>query len=472
MNLKKLVEEKRYGDLLILSRFMKYVGKPIVNEQQYKQLEDGFRNQAMLKEYLDRDLAEDPIPYKLLIEFSLEEFIDVTLVKSNSELERLFILSRFMYRIGNPIISDKKYDTLEKIIRSKGLLENYTSRTYDDDPIPYVLLREFKLERFIPNDLISSKYFDMIDKEKSLSIQPFEDPKEVFNFVMEKKQDMVVMLKIDGINTKNYFKDLFLEIGMSRGRNGTGFDLTRNISKIIKSRLDSEYNDLKVFGEAFVYEHNLPYFREKYDNSKYKTPKSSAISLLRVEHDLEDYDKAGFLAFNIEGATHLKTKMEMLEYLKTLGFNVVPHVLIKWETIPRDYSTFRKWLDAVCKEFYVRTQALPSDGLVFEVNDLFYEDSVTAQYSNKNIAVKLSYWSSDKYIGVVEDILIEQQRVVASCRIKIRPLRTKDGCEANYVSGYTPNIIINNGIVVGSEVVFERKSGAINSLLYGDKLKE
>ena len=384
----------------------------------------------------------------------------------------LFILARFMYRIGNPIMSDKQYDNMESTMRANGLMKEYTSRTYDDDPIPYVLLREFGLEKFIPNDLVSSKYFDMIDKEKSLSIQPFEDPKEVYNFVMEKKQDIVAMLKIDGINIKNYFKDLFLEIGMSRGRNGNGFDLTRNISKIIPSRIKSEYNDLKIFGEAFVYERHLPYLRDKYDKSKYKTPKSSAISMLRVEHDLEDYDKLGFLAFNVEGATHLKTKMEMLEYLKTLGYEVVPHVLLKWENIPKDYTTFKKWLDAVCKEFYVRTQALPSDGLVFEVNDLFYEDAITAQYSNKNIAVKLSYWSSDKYIGVVEDILIEQQRVVASCRIKIRPLRTKDGCEANYVSGYTPNIIINNGIQVGSEVIFERKSGAINSLLYGDKLKE
>ena len=122
--------------------------------------------------------------------------------------------------------------------------------------------------------------------------------------------------------------------------------------------------------------------------------------------------------------------------------------------------------------FYVKTQALPSDGLVFEVNDLDYVDNVNNQYSNKNIAVKLSYWGFDKYIGTVEDIIIEQQRVIASCRIKIKPLRTKDGCEATYINSYNPSILINNNINIGSEVVFERNSGAINSLLYGDKLKE
>ncbi|GAA0101584.1 hypothetical protein UT300012_22990 [Paraclostridium bifermentans] len=472
MSLKKLIEEKRYVDLFLLSRFMKRMGRPIVNEEQYKFLEDGMAKQGIMGEYLSRTLEEDPIPYKLLLEFSLEESINIDLIEDEQQLEDLFIISRFMYRIGSPIINDKSYDTLEKIIKSKGLIKHYTSRTYDDDPVPYALLREVSLEKFIPTDLISSKYMEYIDKEKSLSIQPFEDAKEVYNFLMEKKQDIVAMLKIDGTNVKNYYRHLNLEIGMSRGRNGTGFDWTRNISKIIPSKIEAEYDELKIFGEAFVYEQHLPYFRERYEKDKYKTPKSSAISMLRVEHDIGDYDKLDMLAFNVEGATHLKTKMEMLEYLKTLGYKVVPHVLIKWETIPKDYNTFKKWLDGVCKQFYVRTQMLPSDGLVFEVNNLFYEDAISAQYSNKNIAVKLSYWSSEKYIGVVEDILIEQQRVVASCRIKIRPLRTKDGCEANYVSGYTPNVIINNGIVVGSEVEFERKSGAINSLLYGDKLKE
>lgn len=394
-----------------------------------------------------------------------------TLVEQN-RFDSLFILARFMYRVGSPIINDSKYNMIENKFLEVGYLKEYTSRTYDDDPIPYKLLREFNLENYIPKDLVSSKYIEHFDKDKSLSIQPLTEYKDIYNFVMEKQQDLVVMLKVDGINVKNLYKHQNLELSMSRGRNGNGFDLTRNTSKVLPNKIKSEYDELKITLESFVYENVLPYFRNKYDSEKYKTSKSAGISLLRVPHDLEDYKYLGALAFNIEGAIHLKTKMESLAYLKELGFVVVPHILVKWETIPRDYETFKIWLNKLCKMFYVKTQALPSDGLVFEVNDLDYVDNVNNQYSNKNIAVKLSYWGFDKYIGTVEDIIIEQQRVIASCRIKIKPLRTKDGCEATYINSYNPSILINNNINIGSEVIFERNSGAINSLLYGDKLKE
>lgn len=394
-----------------------------------------------------------------------------TLLDKN-RFDSLFILSRFMYRVGTPIINDIRYNTLEKAFIEKGYLPEYTSRTYDDDPIPYTLLREFGLESYVPKDLVSSKYIEHFDKDKSLSIQPLTEYKDIYRFIMEKQQDLVVMLKVDGINVKNLYKHKGLELSMSRGRNGSGFDLTRNTSKVLPSKLNTKYDELKITLESFVYENALPYFRNKYDVDKYKTSKSAGISLLRVPHDLNDYKHLGTLAFGIDGALHLKTKMESLAYLKELGFTVVPHILIKWNSIPRDYDTFVIWLNKLCKEFYVRTQALPSDGLVFEVNDLNYIDNVNNQYSNKNIAVKLSYWGFDKYIGVVEDIIIEQQRVTASCRLKIKPLRTKDGCDATYINSYNPSILVNNNINIGSEIVFERNSGAINSLLYGDRLKE
>ena len=43
-----------------------------------------------------------------------------------------------------------------------GYLKEYTSRTYDDDPIPYKLLREFNLENYIPKDLVYHVIFTII----------------------------------------------------------------------------------------------------------------------------------------------------------------------------------------------------------------------------------------------------------------------------------------------------------------------
>ncbi len=87
-----------------------------------------------------------------------------TLVEQN-RFDSLFILARFMYRVGSPIINDSKYNMIENKFLETGYLKEYTSRTYDDDPIPYKLLREFNLENYIPKDLVSSKYIEHFDKD-------------------------------------------------------------------------------------------------------------------------------------------------------------------------------------------------------------------------------------------------------------------------------------------------------------------
>lgn len=390
----------------------------------------------------------------------------------NNRFEDLYILARFMYRIGEPLLDDGQYDELDTVLKSNSVLDIYTSRTYDDDPIPYELIKEFNLSKYIPDLGSTSKYSNYLNDEKSLSIQPLISYKEIYKFVMEKRQDFIFMLKVDGINNKSLFINDLLELSMTRGRSGDGFDITKNLSRILPTTISSGLDEVKIFSETFVYGEALQLLRNKYGKDKYKTPKSSAISMLRVSHDDKDYNIMESLAFDIEGVPGIKTKEEQLKYIKELGFNTVPYLVIKWKEIPQEYQNFIKWLDNICDKFYKDTALFPSDGLVLEVNNLEYEDSVNNQYSNRNVAIKLSHWSFDRYRGVVEEILIEQQRVKCSCRARITPVGTSDGCTATLVNLHNPRIILENNIKIGSTIIFERNSGAINSLVYGDKLLE
>ena len=124
----------------------------------------------------------------------------------------------------------------------------------------------------------------------------------------------------------------------------------------------------------------------------------------------------------------------------------------------------------MCEVFYTQTQHIPSDGLVLEINDLNYIAPVHNQYSDRNIAIKLNHWKFNKYTGVVTDIIIEQQKVKASCRVTIEPILTDDGCSARVINVYNPRVLITENINIGSKIEFERNSGAINSLLYGKRL--
>lgn len=60
--------------------------------------------------------------------------------------------------------------------------------------------------------------------------------------------------------------------------------------------------------------------------------------------------------------------------------------------------------------------------------------------------------------------------LVGSCRVKIKPIKTADSCSAEYINVFNPSILISQGINVGSEIEFERNSGAVNILLYGKRL--
>lgn len=413
--------------------------------------------------------------------------------------EDLYILSRFMYRIGTPILDDETFNSVERYIKDINALPEYTSRLYDDDPIPFGLLTEFNLNAYIPALGSSSEYAKYLDEEKSLSIQPYTNYTDTFNFCMAKKADLIISLKTDGVNTKTLYMDKLFRLSLSRGRSGNSLDFTRNISRIMPSTLDvskltkdetnaiktnklninikqdnidEQYKEVKVYAETFVYEDYLPVLRSKYDSQGYKTAKSSAISLLRVDKECEDYKYLKALAFHAEGLPNVKTKEDILVSLDKLGFTVVPYCVFKWEDIPKDKENFIEWLNIICEEFYVKTEMYPSDGLVIEVNDLDYVDSVSGIYSNRNMALKLNYWSFARYMAEVEDIILEQQRVKCSCRVKIKPIRTKDGCEAKIVNVHNPKILINNNINIGSRIAFERNSGAINTLVYGKALTE
>lgn len=389
----------------------------------------------------------------------------------DKRIEDLYILSRFMYRIGKPIIKDEIYDRLERGLKSENILEDYISRTYDDDPIPYDLLKEFNLMEYIPSMGSNSPYAKFLDEEKSLSIRAVRDYEEAFvYFKAVRGEELIISLKGDGINSKSlYVKDV-LEVSLSRARKGLGFDLTKNICKVIPTSIKTKQEQVKVFSESFAYNRALQYLRSKYGGD-YKTEKSSAISMLRVAHDIEDYKYLESLAFYAEGLPNVEKHSDILEELKRQGFHVVPYVVLKPNSVPDNFDDFKEWLDKICTLFYEKTTVFPSDGLVVDVNRLDYEATVKNQYSDRNIALKLNQWSFKTYYGKVTEIVFEQRRVRMSCRVKIEPLKTSDGCDAKVVNIYNPKILIDNGIKVGSIVPFERNSGAINTLVRADKMK-
>lgn len=379
----------------------------------------------------------------------------------------VFILARFHYRIGRDLIDNKTYEIIEDALQKANLATEYMDRTYDDDPIPFELLKEINATNLIPNMANISKYSQSLDEEKTLSIKARRTVDEVFEFINSiGKEDIVISLKADGVNCKVLYVNDFLELALSRAREaGSAFDYTKGLSKVLPTKLDTDYNEVKVFCETFMEPNYLTELR-KIDPNIYKTPKSSALSLLLRDHADEHYQHMISLAFGIEGIDNLATVEDRFKYLESVGFRTVPWMIIKNAEIPKDKVAFGDWLFNLCEQFSNNTKGLSSDGLIFEVNSLDWKATVTGKYTNRNIAVKMFHWDGKQHVGKVKDIIIEQQRVEASCRIEIVPILTDDGCTATYIQGYNPDILMSQGINIGSTVTFERDSGAINKLVY------
>lgn len=392
----------------------------------------------------------------------------------------IWILARYFYRIGEaPIITDSVYDRMTNLFKEKCYdeLHAYLDRTYDDDPIPYDLLEEIGVRPYVPVTKIGrSDLFDLLNEDKSLSIDSIVNYRSAYDFLMDKvdnKLDVVASLKMDGVNVKSLYQSGKFSLSLSRGRASNSFDFTDQAAYVLPAFINNDLPELRVTGECFVVKEGLEKLRAKYAQDKYKTSKSAAISLLRVKHSINDYKDLRLKVFAAEGLAD--TVIKTFEILKSFGFDVVPYLFIPWDTIPRDYDEFCVWLrDAVFQQMHDAQLAgdMPADGVVLEVNNYGWQDTISNQYSNRQIACKFDFWAFESYKAIVKEIVIVQRRVTASVRVKIEPMQTNDACEAKIINIFNPSILIHNDIKVGDFVYFERNSGAVNILIHGKRLDD
>ena len=386
----------------------------------------------------------------------------------------IYILARYFYRIGEPIVSDEYYDRLDIALRKKhpNLLVDYYNRTYDDDPVPEDLLRSLGIEPiFVVSKEERENLYASLDEDKSNSMQPVRTVEEVwewFRFLKQQEQDVVASLKIDGVNKKSLYRDGNFVLSMSRGRHGNSFDYTEASKLFVPKHLDV-LGDVKVVGECYVEESALDALKKKYNTDKFKTPKSSAVSMLRVLHDVEDYSFLHYRVFYADGVANTLT--ETLKKMESFGFEVVPYLLISHKDVPETFETFSEWLNILMEKIAEMGSGIKSDGMALEVNDLSWSGEQHGAYNSRQLAVKFGQWGFHCYEGEITGISVEQRRVYKAVRIFIKPIKTDDGCKAVCINSFNPSILIENDLYVGKRVFFEKNSGAVNILIHGKRLE-
>lgn len=381
-----------------------------------------------------------------------------------------FLLARYLYKVGNPALEDREYDNLLAEIERGVSVGIYTeaiefiNRTYDDDPVPYDLLLKYAIPIETTTSTGSDRSF--LVEDKSMSIQKVDNMSDVFGFINSfRGERFALSIKMDGDNIKSELNNGELLLSLTRGRDSEGIEVTTSVKNLMPDNMLMKEHKV-ITGEVFVPERFLGHLKNTYDQNKYKTTRTAAMTMLRrpQDHKPEDLQLMEYVIFSCDGLA--PTVSETYEQLSRLGF-AVPPILTFEQDIPDTLEQFTPFFTELMERMYSLQTArgLPADGLVLEVDRFDVTSTVRNQYDSRQIAVKFGHWSSSIYTGIIKNIIMEQRKAYCCCKVEIEGVTTDDGCTATVINVYNPSHILDKNLWIGDEIQFERQSGTINVLV-------
>lgn len=265
------------------------------------------------------------------------------------------------YNNGHPTISDEEWDARYFQLQE---LEEKTKIIYPDSPTQHINYQ-------IVNTLNKNVHqIPMLSLAKTKSIE------EIDRYFENK--DYTAMVKLDGLSLSLIYKEGKLISALTRGNGEIGEDITHN-AKII-SNIPQTINinvDIIVNGEIIC---PIDTF-EKYFSQDYKNPRNFASGSIHLLNSKEcDTRKLKFIAWDCTYGTEFKLFFDRLNFLKLLGFEVVPGITKQIST-----KFIIDWLKVQAENNHY-----PMDGIVFRFSNIAYGDSLggTAHHPNHSLAFK------------------------------------------------------------------------------------
>lgn len=233
--------------------------------------------------------------------------------------------NRSYYILDAPEISDFEYD---KLIRELIVLEEeYPEYKTQDSPSQRVgggVLEGFEQ---VTHAVQMQSLTDVFDKE------------ELFDFDNRTKSSLgldiveyVTELKIDGLSVSLEYRDGMFFRGSTRGDGNIGEDITNNLRTIksIPLKLTEQIPYLEVRGEVFMPKPaflRLNELREVAEEPLFANPRNAAAGSLRqLDSRVTAQRSLDIFIFNVQAVEGMEfvTHSESLDYMRKLGFKVIP----------------------------------------------------------------------------------------------------------------------------------------------------
>ncbi|MDO4380808.1 MAG: NAD-dependent DNA ligase LigA, partial [Clostridia bacterium] len=227
------------------------------------------------------------------------------------------------YENDEPEIEDFEYDRLLHELIS--IEEEYPELSSPDSPTKHV------------GGKANSQFSPVVHTVRMESLQDAFSKEDVYDFdarVHETAGDVkyIVEPKIDGLSVSLEYENGIFVRGSTRGDGQTGEDITHNLKTIssIPMRISGAPSFLEVRGEVYMPKAvflELVNRQELEGEKPFKNPRNAAAGSLRQKDArITRKRKLDIFVFNvqqIEGKT-LESHKESFEYLRSLGFNIIP----------------------------------------------------------------------------------------------------------------------------------------------------
>ena len=214
-----------------------------------------------------------------------------------------FIVARWAYSVGEPVMSDAEYQKLLEMIQVTRPDDEYVKRTWSDDPCPTQLLQLIGR-----TDLIHK----VVLTDRTVSIKSLGSFAEVQRDLYYITEPGTLSMKHDGWNIQaNYFGGKLVNI-VTRGRSSDAVDVSKLSNRVPQNIPITD--KVKVVLELTCPKRHFPFCASKFGNVSERTAVSTLLSKSEYLHLLEMH------AIDVHGIT--VTPTEKFKLLQSWGFEI------------------------------------------------------------------------------------------------------------------------------------------------------
>lgn len=257
------------------------------------------------------------------------------MTSSVTDLEK-YVIARWAYSIGKPIISDVEYNLLHTMMQATDPNNEYVQRSWSSDPCPTELLNKYNLGNLITAVVVT-------DKTESIpSLNSFAEIRQVYG---ELSEECTLSYKHDGWNFQvSYYNGRKIH-SQTRGRTSDAM-VVESLDSLLPERIDM-MGKVTIIAEITASHSAFRFAKQKFGNVSQRGCVSTFLANREYAHMLSLH------AFRIRSAYEINDHFKLLrEWGYDTPMNTRVSSFSELMEKVKEYSDFNSQYD------------FPTDGLV------------------------------------------------------------------------------------------------------------